>query len=82
MACVRGHQLKNFRSTTSAAEVTTKHIQRMFRPGDDKKIDDFCLESHKEFNRERQQEPRRSPQRARKGVTQSPVHRVGLATPQ
>jgi hypothetical protein len=53
-------------------QIKTRHAQRMYRPEDYKKIDDYCLHVHKEFNAERDKERKRLERQSRKTKREAP----------
>ena len=53
-------------SKDDGLQIKTQHAQRMYRPEDYKKIDDYCLQVHKDFNAEREKERKRLQKQARK----------------
>jgi hypothetical protein len=53
-------------SKDDGLQVKTQHAQRMYRPEDYKKIDNYCLQVHKEFNAEREKERKRLQKQSRK----------------
>jgi len=53
-------------SKNDSLQIKTQHSQRMYRPEDFKKIDDYCLKVHKDFNAERDKERKRLEKQARK----------------
>src|SRR5260370_8994558 len=46
-------------SKDDGLQIKTQHSQRMYRPEDFKKMDDYCLHVHKEFNAARDKERNR-----------------------
>lgn len=68
-------------SKDDGIQIKTQHTQRMYRPEDYKKIDDYCLQVHKDFNAERDKERKRLEKQARKTKKESPSlsqHEEGL----
>ena len=57
-------------SKDDGLQIKTQHVQRMYRPEDYKKIDDYCLQVHKDFNAEREKERKRLQKQARKPKTE------------
>ena len=53
-------------SKDDGLQIKTQHSQRMYRPEDYKKIDNYCLQVHKDFNAEREKERKRLLKEARK----------------
>jgi hypothetical protein len=59
-------------SKDDGLQIKTQHAQRMYRPEDYKKIDDYCLQVHKEFNAERDKERKRLEKQSRKPKKEAP----------
>jgi hypothetical protein len=59
-------------SKDDGLQIKTQHTQRMYRPEDYKKIDDYCLQVHKDFNAERDKERKRLEKQARKTKKEAP----------
>jgi hypothetical protein len=57
-------------SKDDGLQIKTQHAQRMYRLEDYKKIDDYCLQVHKDFNAEREKERKRLQKQARKPKTE------------
>jgi regulator of protease activity HflC (stomatin/prohibitin superfamily) len=64
--------LSDITSKDDGLQIKTHHSQRMYRPEDYKKIDDYCLQVHKEFNAERDKERKRLEKEARKAKKEAP----------
>jgi hypothetical protein len=56
-------------SKDDGLQIKTQHTQRMYRPEDYKKIDDYCLQVHKDFNAEREKERKRLQKQAARKPT-------------
>jgi len=59
-------------SKDDGLQTKTQHSERMYRPEDYKKIDDYCLQVHKEFNAERDKERKRLEKQSRKAKKEAP----------
>ena len=62
-------------SKDDGLQIKTQHTQRMYRLEDYKKIDDYCLQVHKDFNAERDKERKRLEKQARKTKKEAPSSR-------